>query len=153
MSVNSVKSLDKITKGFELIGTIEYELGKLLTELKDSKSYTVLGNHVHNWKDALKELGLTYSKAQTLIDVYETYPDLQTVKNYERLKDIAKLHKFGFIKDKDLEEITQKAMTLTIKDWTDEKNMLEGKTSYLTCEHKHADNYIRCLDCGRWLKV
>lgn len=146
-------SIEQIEKGFELIGTIEYELGKLLHNLKEKREYKILGTHITTWKDALKELGLTYSKAQSLIDVYETFPSLESVKNYERLKDISRLYKFGFIKSDSIKEVYDKAMNLTIKDWTDEKNIIEGKSSYLTCTHQLVDSYIRCLECGRWIKV
>lgn len=146
-------SVDKIEEGLELIGTIEYELGKILHNLKETREYKLLGTHIHTWKDALKEIGLTYSRAQSLIDVYETFPALESVKNYERLKEISRLYKFGFIKNDSIKDVYDKAMNLTIKDWTDEKNMIEGKKSYLTCEHNHSEAYIRCLDCGRWLKV
>ena len=143
----------KLKEGFELIGVIEHEIGKLLSEFKESKDYSVLGSHIHNWKDALKELGLTYSKAQALIDAYETFPDVEPTQFYDRLKEIGKLHKFGLVKAEQLEDVYRKAISLTIKDWTDERNILEGKESYLTCPHDTVDNYIHCKRCGKWLKV
>ena len=147
-------SVDTIDRGFKLIGTIEYELGKLLTELRSKGTYkSVMGTHLSNWKDALKELGITYARAQTLIDVYETFPDLSDVTYFDRLKDIAKLYKFGFVKKDQLEELRQKAISLTIKDWRDEYNMLEGKSSYLECEHPEVENFVRCKKCGRWIKI
>lgn len=146
------ETLGKIDEGFKLIGVIEHELGMLLSILKQDKEYKILGTHVSTWKEALKELGLTYSKAQLLIDTYETFPLLESFINYDRLKDIGRLFKFGIIKSSDLEEIKEKAQTLTIKDWIDEKNMIEGKSSYLTCEHKNYDLYAHCKDCGRWIK-
>lgn len=147
-------SIKKIEKGFNLIGTIEYELGKLLSELRSKGKYkSILGNHISNWKEALKELGITYARAQALIDVYETFPDLYDVTYFDRLKDIAKLYKFGFVKKDQLEELRHKAVSLTIKDWKDEYNILEGKSSYLECNHEETENFVRCLKCGRWIKI
>ena len=91
-------SIEQIEKAFTLIGTLEHEIGKLLSSMKQSKEYRILGNHVQTWKEALKELGLTYSKAQSLIDAYETFPDIDNTSNYDRIKEISRLFKFGFIK-------------------------------------------------------
>lgn len=144
--------MEQIEKGFLLIGTIEYELGKILSDIKNNNKFYI-ASHIHSWKDYLKELGITFTRAQTLIDTYETFPNLEDKIHFDRMKDIARLYKLGLIKTASLSDIYDKAVSLTIKDWKDEYNMLEGKSSYLTCEHKNAENYIRCKDCGKWIKV
>ena len=145
--------MDKIEQGFKIIGTIEFEIGKILLEKYKKGTYKLSGSHINTWQDFLKELGITYTKAQQLMDVVETFPNLQNCVNYDRLKSIAKLYKLGLIKPEDLDEVYQMAVTLPIKDWRDEYNMLEGKSTYLTCEHKNVEEYVRCKDCGRWIKV
>ena len=138
----------KIEKCFELIGLLQYEVGKILTEKRHNYK---IASHIQNWQDYLKETGLTYNKAQILIDVYETFPDADE-KPFDRMWDIARLKKYKFIDEKKAEELYEKAKGITIKDWRDEINKIEKKTSYLDCEHKKFEEYIRCLDCGRWIK-
>ncbi|MDD4996365.1 MAG: hypothetical protein PHW15_02765 [Patescibacteria group bacterium] len=143
--------MSKIQKAFQLIGVLEWELGKELSYIKSHNDFKSEGDHVNSWQDFLKEIGITYTKAQGLIDLYETFPDLEEFEHCDRLKEVAKFHKMGIVKN--LKEVYDKAISLTIKDWRDELNIIQGKSSYLTCEHKNAENYIRCKDCGKWLKI
>lgn len=135
----------------KLISEIYYNIGCLLSEVKNSKDYKHYASHIHNWNDYLKEINLSYKEAQDMIDVYETFPDREC-KSFERMKDIAKLKRFGFIDDKKKEELYENSLCLPIKDWKDEVQKAEGKSGYLTCDHSEFDNYIRCTKCGKWLK-
>lgn len=141
----------RINKALGLIGTIQYEIGKLLYEIKTNKLYLKYASHIHNWQDYLKDIGLTYNQAQTYIDVYETFPE-ESGELFNRMHDISKLHKFGLIKKENLKEVYEKSKSLTIKDWKDELNMLQGLESYIGCEHTDYETYIKCKRCGKWLK-
>lgn len=143
-----------IDKAKRIIGTVQYEIGKILYNIKKEKRYYKYASHIKSWRDYIKEIGLTFNQAQNYIDVYETFnsfPD-ETGELFERMNDISRFHKLGLIKEKDIPEIYEKCKTLTIKDWKDELHMLEGYSSYLGCTHDKYETYIKCKRCGKWLK-
>lgn len=133
------------------------EVGKILDTIKEGKFYTHYASHVKDWNTFLKENNITYTDALHHINMYKfitTYQSntesrLLTSIPLQRLKQLAN----SKIKPEKLQEYIDKALTLPVKDWTDEIRQLEGYKSYLECEHQDLEMFSHCKSCGRWNKL
>lgn len=125
--------------------------GKQLKIIKENKLYKQYASHIKNWIDFLKDLNISYSEAEFLIEFYGMFIGYTTDVEHipiKRLNSIVYMRKYI----EDLDEVINMALHLPEKDWKDELNKLEGYQSYLSCNHSDFEEWIRCKECKRWVK-
>lgn len=149
---NVFEAVEKLKFYLSCEAELYLNIGKMLTLLTSNKRYKLYGSHIETKDDFLKEVGLKRSTAYVYMDVWKTFgrhlEGTTLSVPYRRLIEALPVAK----DDESAIEWIAKAQSLLPNDYKAEVHKAKTGVSDLECEHQNTESYLKCLDCGKWLR-